>query len=136
MFSSEKVLQMSYANYQYVLAPSLFDYILIHSAEAKKLWSRNSKTLASWMSARLGGPRSSTPNQAPSRESQSLSQRPHIFVGRSAEHTNAEHSMSLASAEGLKGGGSIIITCTMRRGPAGRSMLRARSRMSLRMKCK
>jgi len=83
MFSSEKVLQMSYANYQCVHNTSL---LILHSFEligAKKHWSKNSKTPASWTNERLGGPKFSTPSLDLSRGYQNHSQHQLISGERS-----------------------------------------------------
>lgn len=84
MFSSEKVLQMSYANYQYVSPLSYYGILPTCFTEAKKPSWRNSRTPASWMNVRLGGPRYSTLNRGPSRVPLNLSRRPRTFAGRSA----------------------------------------------------
>jgi len=58
LFSSEKVLQMSYANYQWVSDFFFYIYIFFNLvSEARRHWSKNSKIRALWMSGKNGGPK-------------------------------------------------------------------------------
>lgn len=60
MYSSEKTLQLSYANYQYVPFYLISSTILIPSVEERRLSSKSSRIRVSWMSVNPGVLRFST----------------------------------------------------------------------------
>src|SRR5882762_3282740 len=100
MFSSEKVLQMSYANYQYVyvmvISVSVRTLIAV-SAEEKKLSSRSSRTHASWTNVKHGGPKYSTPNPAPTKVCQNHSPPQPISGEKSAVPSTAGRCLFLGA---------------------------------------
>ena len=99
MFSSEKVLQMSYANYQCVYPPiSTFALLIFHS-EARRLWSRSSRTHASWTRGKPGAQRSSTPLD-PTKVSLSRSLLRPISVAKNAAATTVGRYTCLAFIQG------------------------------------
>jgi hypothetical protein len=106
LFSSKKVLQMSYANYQCGRHSCLLFVINsdhLRLPEEKKLLLKNSKTHALWTSVRHGGLKSFIPNLGPIRACQSLSPRPRISGGRNAAPSIAVRCSSLVSEAGAVG---------------------------------
>lgn len=65
-------------------------------SEEKKLSSKNSKTLVSWMNEKLGAPKSSTPSRDQSRASQNRSLHPPTSAGRSVAQSTVEPCSFLA----------------------------------------
>lgn len=99
MFSSEKVLQMSYANYQYVASaiPSLA--LLNAPSEERKHWLKSSKTLVSWTNAKRGAQKSFTQTPDQNKDYLSHFRRLLTFGGRSAAHSTAALYMYLELLE-------------------------------------
>lgn len=100
MFSSEKVLQMSYANYQYVASVIPSIALLTAPSEERKHWLKSSKTLVSWTNAKHGAQKSFTQIQDQNKDYLSHSRRLLIFGGRSAALSTAALCMYLELLEG------------------------------------
>ena len=106
MFSSEKVLQMSYANYQYVGAFLLHllvkltgDSVLLF-AEAKRRLSKSSRIHALWMNAKRGVRKFSTA-AGRIRVCRNHFLRQRTFAARSALRKIAGPSLFLARRTGV-----------------------------------
>ena len=85
MFSSKKVLQLSYANYQYVMhLHSIGFKINDFWAGEKKHSSKSSRILALWTRMRHGAPKFSVQSLDPSRVYQNCSHLLLILGGRNA----------------------------------------------------